>query len=81
MLGTLDFTMSEHSLDAVKSNMPYTFFIFLKYFFLHKNPLFSSIIVSILIYQYSPLPQRKITGKKHGQNLSVARKEAILNQK
>ena len=57
------------------------FFFLTIYFFLHKNPLFSSIIVSILIYHYSPLPQRKITGKKHRQNLSVARKEAILNQK
>ena len=67
------------SLDAVKSNMPYTFFFFLKYFFLHKHPLFSSIIVSIFIYHYSPLPQRKVTGGKHRQNLSVARKETILN--
>ena len=55
------------------------FFFFLKRFFLHKQPLFSSIIVSIFISHYSPLSQRKVTGKKHRQNLSVARKETILN--
>ena len=41
MLGTLDFTRSEHSLDAVQSDMPYPFFFFFLKDFFYINNLYS----------------------------------------